>query len=94
VSTGPAGTWSLLAGTSLAAPFVTGSIALLMSLWPAVGAATIRYRLTHGAGHARRTAVVPPLLDAWAAHERILSAAALTFDSTPGSPTLRGSQTR
>lgn len=53
------------AGTSFAAAFVTGAIVLLWSLFPGSGASQIRRALTHGR---RRTTVIPPLLDAQAAH--------------------------
>jgi subtilisin family serine protease len=53
-------------GTSFAAAFVTGAIALLWSLFPSAGAASIRRAVTF---HRGRTAVAPPLLDAWGAYE-------------------------
>ena len=52
-------------GTSAAAPFVTGAIALLWSMFPEASAAEVKSAVT-GAG-LRRATVVPPLLDAWAA---------------------------
>ena len=55
-----------LGGTSAATPFVTGAIALLWSLFPAATAAEVRLALTQAR---RRSAVVPPLLDAWAAYQ-------------------------
>ena len=63
-------------GTSVAAPFVTGTIALLWSIFPSVSASAIRNAVLHPNGH-RRTTVVPPLLDARLAY-RYLS----TFHST------------
>jgi subtilisin family serine protease len=54
-------------GTSAAAPFVTGAIALLWSMFPEASAAEVKSALT-GAG-VRRATVVPPLLDAWAAYK-------------------------
>ena len=57
-------------GTSAAAPFVTGAIALLLSLFPNVNAATVKLAITTAAG-ARRTTVVPPLLNAWAAYQKL-----------------------
>jgi subtilisin family serine protease len=57
-------------GTSVAAPFVTGAVALLWSLFPAAGAPEIRSALVQSRVH-RRTTVVPPLLDAWRAHQAL-----------------------
>jgi subtilisin family serine protease len=57
-----------LAGTSTAAPFVTGAIALLWSEFPTATAAKIKFAATQ-AYSPRRTTVVPPLLDAWAAYQ-------------------------
>jgi subtilisin family serine protease len=54
-------------GTSAATPFVTGAIALLWSAFPDATAAAVRYAVTHAAAP-RRSTVVPPLLDAWAAY--------------------------
>jgi hypothetical protein len=59
-----------LARTSAATPFVTGAIALLWSEFPAATAAEIRGALCQATG-GRRTTVVPPLLDAWAAYQLI-----------------------
>jgi subtilisin family serine protease len=57
-----------LGGTSVAAPFVTGAMALLWSAFPAASAAEVKLAVTQT--HARRrTTVVPPLLDAWAAYQ-------------------------
>jgi subtilisin family serine protease len=55
-----------LEGTSFAAPFVTGTIALLWSLFPRATAAEINYALRAGAARWLRS-VVPPMLDAWGA---------------------------
>jgi subtilisin family serine protease len=60
-------------GTSAAAPFVTGAIALLWSEFPDVGAGAMKFAIT-GANARRRTSVVPPLLDAWGAYQSLLGA--------------------
>ncbi len=59
-------------GTSAAAPFVTGAIALLWSRFPRAKAVEIRLAVMQ-ANRTRRTTVVPPLLDAWAAHQLMTS---------------------
>jgi subtilisin family serine protease len=56
-----------LGGTSAATPFVTGTIALLWSEFPAATAAEVRHAVTQ-ASAPRRPTVVPPLLDAWGAY--------------------------
>ena len=57
-----------LGGTSAAAPFVTGAIALLWSEFPTATATEMKFAATQ-AYIPRRTTVVPPLLDAWAAYQ-------------------------
>ena len=52
-------------GTSVAAPFVTGAIALVWSQFPDAAAGQVRLAVTL-AHSARRRTVVPPLLNAWA----------------------------
>jgi subtilisin family serine protease len=59
-------------GTSAAAPFVTGTIALLLSQFTGVTPAQIRLAVTQ-TGLARRGAIVPPVLDAWAAYQTLAS---------------------
>jgi subtilisin family serine protease len=56
-------------GTSAAVPFVSGTIALLWSLFPNASATQLRLAVT--AGHARRRSVAPPLLDASAAYQSL-----------------------
>ncbi|MGC2222502.1 MAG: S8 family serine peptidase [Methylocella sp.] len=57
-----------LGGTSVAAPFVTGAIALAWSEFPAATAAQLRFAFMHARAGGRIT-VTPPLLDAWAAYQ-------------------------
>jgi subtilisin family serine protease len=57
-------------GTSVAAPFVTGAMALLWSEFPRATASELRLAVTHAAG-SRRHSVIPPLLDAWATYQFI-----------------------
>lgn len=62
-----------LGGTSVAVPFVTGAIALLWSEFPTATAAQIKLAVTR-ASAPRRASVVPPLLDAAAAYQILLTA--------------------
>jgi subtilisin family serine protease len=62
-----------LEGTSVAAPFVTGTIALLWSEFPIATAAQVKRAVTQAA-KPRRPTVVPPLLDAEAAYQALLMA--------------------
>ena len=57
-----------LSGTSVAAPFVTGAIALLWSEFPTATTTEVKFAVTQAYG-LRRTTVVPPLLDAWGAYQ-------------------------
>jgi subtilisin family serine protease len=57
-----------LGGTSAAAPIVSGTMALLWSEFPGATAAALKFAVTQAVA-ARRTTVVPPLLDAWAAYQ-------------------------
>jgi subtilisin family serine protease len=62
-------------GTSAAAPFVTGAIALLWSEFPAATPAQVTLAVTR-CGRQPHRALVPPLLDAWAAYQSMSSAGA------------------
>jgi subtilisin family serine protease len=57
-------------GTSAAAPFVTGTIALLLSEFPTASAAEVKLAIA-GRGRESRACIVPPLLDAWSAYQAL-----------------------
>jgi subtilisin family serine protease len=57
-------------GTSVAAPFVTGSLALLLSAFPRASTSLVRAALIHSTSPRKRS-VIPPLLDAWAAYRAL-----------------------
>lgn len=57
-------------GTSIAAPFVTGTIALLWSAFPSASAAQVKLAVTHASGQ-RRSSIVPPPLDAQTAYQML-----------------------
>ena len=69
-SLGPDGKQRTFGGTSAAAPFVTGALALLRSEFPNASAAKVKFALMQGDTF-RKATIVPALLDAWAAY-RIL----------------------
>jgi subtilisin family serine protease len=71
-SLGAEGQTLMLSGTSAAAPFVTGAIALTWSEFPAATAAQLRLAFMHAHAGLRST-VTPPLLDAWAAYQALLT---------------------
>src|SRR5262249_8256285 len=60
-------------GTSAAAPFVTGAIALLWSEFPDASAAKMKVAITR-CGRQSRNTLVPAVLDAGAAHQVMVSA--------------------
>ena len=60
-----------LNGTSAAAPFVTGIIALLWSESPLASAAEVKFAVAQSSSQ-KRTTVIPPLADAWAAHQALI----------------------
>jgi subtilisin family serine protease len=61
-----------LGGTSVAVPFVTGAIALLWSEFPSATAPQIKLAVTRSST-LRRASVIPPLMDAAAAYQILLS---------------------
>ena len=71
-SLGSGGPPLTLGGTSVAVPFVSGTIALLWSEFAHATAVQIKLAVT-GASTARRPSVVPPLLDAANAYQILLS---------------------
>jgi subtilisin family serine protease len=71
-SLGAKGQSLTLGGTSAAAPFVTGAIALLWSEFPAATATQIKLAISQTTT-SRRASVVPPLLDAAAAYQSLLT---------------------
>jgi subtilisin family serine protease len=65
----PQGGYDTMSGTSVAAPFVSGSIGLLWSMFPRSSAALIRSLFAKD-DWARRS-LAPPLLDAWGAYHML-----------------------
>jgi subtilisin family serine protease len=72
-SLGAAGAPVQSGGTSVAAPFVTGAIALLWSEFPTATATELRRALAQASGM-RRSTVVPALLNAWRAYQVLAKA--------------------
>jgi subtilisin family serine protease len=71
-SLGPEGKPVTFGGTSVAAAFVTGTVALLWSEFPAASGTDLLLAI-RGIQRANRMTIVPPLLDAWSAHQFMLS---------------------
>jgi subtilisin family serine protease len=71
-SLGSVGEPVTFSGTSVAAPFVTGTVALLWSEFPRASAGELLLAV-RGTRRPNRMAIVPPLLDAWSAHQFMLS---------------------
>ena len=69
VSLGAEGEPLTSGGTSVAAPFVTGTIALLWSMFPRASVAEVKHSVMMSAYGRRRTTIVPPLLDAWSSYQ-------------------------
>lgn len=68
-STYPRGQYTHMSGTSFAVPFVTGSIALLWSVFPNATATAIIQSLTRGTPN--RRSIIPPLLNVEAAWNKL-----------------------
>jgi len=60
-------------GTSVAAPFVTGALALLCSEFPNASGTELKLAITQYDGRQRKS-LVPPILNAWAAYQALTSA--------------------
>lgn len=71
-SLGTGGKPLTLGGTSAAAPFVTGAIALLWSIFSQATATQIKLSVVQSFSP-RRNSVMPPLLDAWRAYKNLLA---------------------
>lgn len=63
------GRYTVSGGTSAAVPFVSGTFALLFSLFPDASNALVMSAVVRT--HIRRSTIVPPLLDAWSACQEI-----------------------
>ncbi len=72
-SLGTNGKPQIFAGTSAAAPFVTGAIALLWSEFPGATALEVKLAIMQS-GVPRRSSITPPVLDASAAYLAMASA--------------------
>jgi subtilisin family serine protease len=66
-SVGSDGRLTTFDGTSAAAPFVTGAVALIWSEFPRASAARVRFAVTN-AYKGNRRSIAPPLLNAWGAY--------------------------
>lgn len=71
-SLGADGRPQTFAGTSAAAPFVTGAIGLLWSEFPYARASDVKVAVTRSDCRPEKS-LVPPLLDAWAAYQALSS---------------------
>jgi subtilisin family serine protease len=76
-STFPDGKYDLMTGSSVAAPFVSGAIALLWSIFPNASSTEIKYSIMKGVLSGRRS-IIPPLLNAEAA-KRLLKSKQILF---------------
>jgi subtilisin family serine protease len=69
-STYPTGQYTYMSGTSIATPFVTGSIALLWSIFPKANPAAILNSITRATSFNRRS-IIPPLLNVEASWNKL-----------------------
>ena len=84
-SLSPDGGTRTFGGTSVASPFVTGTIALLWSLFPTLPAARIRNAVARET--VIRSSIIPPMLDAQAAWNALLNASSVR-STRRGAPNL------
>jgi subtilisin family serine protease len=70
-STYPGGQYAHMSGTSFAAPFVTGSIALLWSIFPNATPTAIINSITRGTSFFNRRSIIPRLLNVEAAWNKL-----------------------
>jgi subtilisin family serine protease len=70
-STSPDGGYTQVSGTSFATPFVTGSIALLWSIFPNANPAAIINSITTNTSSFKRRSITPPLLNVEAAWNKL-----------------------
>jgi subtilisin family serine protease len=71
-SLGANGKSQTFSGTSAAVPFVTGTVALLYSVFPTAAAADVKLAVIRH-DQRQRKSIAPPLLDAWASYQKMAS---------------------
>jgi hypothetical protein len=79
----------IMGGTSVAAAFVSGTAALLWSLFPLASAGDMRRAL---AGDRPPRRLIPPLLDAWTAHQILSQTGAKTMSESVSQTTATRSE--
>ena len=63
-----------MGGTSAATPFVTGTAALLWSMFPRATASAVKLALTQALTR-QKASLMPPLLNAWVAYQSLATTA-------------------
>ena len=69
LSTFPSGEYGYMSGSSAAAPFVTGTLALILSIFPKAKIEEIMFLIRYGIS--RRRSIIPPLLNAGDLFEKL-----------------------